>query len=71
MKQENLTPDFVPSALFIYYNERVIERTVSTDSGAQIRDADKDVAKQGVCPEPDWPYDIILKIYGTATAGGL
>src|SRR6476661_5903776 len=57
MKQ-NLTPDFVPSRLFIYYNERVIERTVSTDSGAQIRDGIKSVAKQGVCPEPDWPYDI-------------
>jgi C1A family cysteine protease len=35
-----------------------MERTVSTDSGAQIRDGIKSVAKQGVCPEPDWPYDI-------------
>ena len=57
MKQ-NLTPNFVPSRLFIYYNERVIEGTVSTDSGAQIRDGIKSVAKQGACPEPDWPYDI-------------
>ena len=51
-------PDFVPSRLFIYYNERVIEGTVSSDSGAQIRDGIKTVASQGVCPEPDWPYDI-------------
>jgi C1A family cysteine protease len=50
--------DFVPSRLFIYYNERVIEGTVSSDSGAQIRDGIKTVASLGVCPEPDWPYDI-------------
>jgi len=56
--KENLSPDFVPSRLFIYYNERAIEGTVSTDSGAQIRDGIKTVAKQGACPETDWPYDI-------------
>ena len=57
MKQK-LTPDFVPSRLFIYYNERVIEHTVNSDSGAMIRDGIKSVSKQGVCPETDWPYDI-------------
>ena len=51
-------PDFVPSRLFIYYNERVIEGTVGLDSGAQLRDGIKTVASQGVCPEPEWPYDI-------------
>jgi len=50
--------DFVPSRLFIYYNERVIEGTVHSDSGAQIRDGIKSVASQGVCPEPEWPYVI-------------
>jgi C1A family cysteine protease len=50
--------DFVPSRLFIYYNERLIEGTVNSDSGAQIRDGIKTVASQGVCPEPEWPYDI-------------
>jgi C1A family cysteine protease len=50
--------DFVPSRLFIYYNERVIEGTVNADSGAQIRDGIKSVASLGVCPEPEWPYDI-------------
>ncbi|HLB10150.1 MAG TPA: C1 family peptidase, partial [Gemmatimonadaceae bacterium] len=49
-------PDFVPSRLFIYYNERVIERTVNEDSGAQLRDGMKTLAKQGVCAEPLWPY---------------
>jgi C1A family cysteine protease len=51
--------DFVPSRLFIYYNERVIEGTVDSDSGAQLRDGIKSVASQGVCPEPEWPYDIM------------
>jgi C1A family cysteine protease len=49
---------FTPSRLFIYYNERVMEHTVATDSGAQIRDGIKTVVKQGACPESDWPYDI-------------
>lgn len=46
------------SRLFIYYNERVIEGTVKEDSGAFIRDGIKSLAKQGVCPEPEWPYKI-------------
>lgn len=46
------------SRLFIYYNERVIENTVKTDSGALIRDGIKTLAKQGVCPEREWPYKI-------------
>src|SRR5580658_4210142 len=31
-------PVFTPSRLFIYYNERALEGTVSTDSGAMLRD---------------------------------
>jgi C1A family cysteine protease len=50
--------DFTPSRLFIYYNERVIEGTVASDSGAQIRDGIKCVASMGVCSESEWPYDI-------------
>src|SRR5438309_5417843 len=57
-EKQSLKPDFVPSRLFIYYNERVIEGTVSQDSGAQIRDGIKSVAQQGVPAESDWPYDI-------------
>jgi|SRR5215467_1758765 len=49
---------FVPSRLFIYYNERVMEGTVNSDSGAQIRDGVKSVANLGVCPESEWSYDI-------------
>jgi C1A family cysteine protease len=47
---------FIPSRLFLYYNERAKEGTVSTDSGAQIRDGIKSVAHQGDCPESLWPY---------------
>ena len=49
--------DFVPSRLFIYYNERSMEHSVPLDNGAQIRDGIKSVGKQGACPETDWTYD--------------
>ena len=44
------------SRLFIYYNERVIEHSVRSDSGAMLRDGIKTLAKQGVCSEKTWPY---------------
>jgi len=44
------------SRLFIYYNERAVEHTVASDSGAMIRDGIKSLASQGVCPEKKWPY---------------
>jgi C1A family cysteine protease len=47
-----------PSRLFIYYNERAMEGTVDSDSGAMIRDGVKSVAKQGAPPEKAWPYEI-------------
>lgn len=52
---------FTPSRLFIYYNEREMEGTVWTDSGAMIRDGIKSVNTLGVCPENgnsgwSWPY---------------
>lgn len=47
-----------PSRLFIYYNERDMENTINEDSGAQIRDGIKSVAKLGVCWEKEWPYEI-------------
>jgi len=56
MKQDAANA-FIPSRLFIYYNERVIEHSVNNDGGAQIRDGIKSVNKQGVCPEILWPYD--------------
>lgn len=49
-------PAVTPSRLFIYFNERLMEGTVKSDSGAQIRDGIKSVASKGVCPESEWPY---------------
>jgi len=54
--KQNSKNDFMPSRLFIYYNERVIENSVDTDSGAMIRDGIKSVNQQGVCPEKMLPY---------------
>jgi C1A family cysteine protease len=54
MKQQ--IPDFMPSRLFLYYNERAIEGTVDSDAGAALRDGIKSVASQGDCPESLWPY---------------
>jgi C1A family cysteine protease len=45
-----------PSRLFIYYNERAIEGTVSEDAGAEIRDGITTLTKWGVCSEAEWPY---------------
>ncbi len=56
-KKQKMRGVFLPSRLFIYYNERVIEHTVAQDSGAMIRDGIKSVASQGVCAEKLWPYD--------------
>jgi C1A family cysteine protease len=50
--------DFAPSRLAIYYGERVIERTVKSDAGAEIRDGMKVISKQGAGPETLWPYVI-------------
>jgi len=54
MKQNK--PNFVPSRLFIYYNERAMEGTINEDAGAMIRDGIKTMVKEGVCPERKWGY---------------
>jgi len=51
-------PDYTPSRLFIYYEERKREGTIASDAGAMIRDGMKVVAKLGAPPETEWPYDI-------------
>ena len=48
---------FIPSRLYIYYNTRVIENTVRTDSGATLRDTMSSLTKYGTCDEKLWPYD--------------
>jgi C1A family cysteine protease len=56
--RQKLRKVFTPSRLFIDYNEREMEGTIRSDSGAQIRDGVKSVAKQGACNEEKWPYEI-------------
>lgn len=45
------------SRLFIYFQERKIEGTISSDAGASIRDGVKACATIGACNETYWPYD--------------
>ena len=49
---------FVPSRLFFYYNERVIEGTVTEDAGADVVDGETYVKANGICAESKWPYVI-------------
>jgi C1A family cysteine protease len=59
MKKRWKTPsaNFTPSRLFLYYNQRLIEGTVDSDSGSSLRSAMK-VAQSVGCPhETFWPYD--------------
>jgi C1A family cysteine protease len=58
LEQKDRIPFSDLSRLFIYYNERVVEHTVKTDSGAMLRDGIKTLAAQGVCAEKRWPYVI-------------
>lgn len=47
-----------PSRLFIYFNERAIEGVIAHNDPVPLRDGYKTVAKQGVCAERLWPYDV-------------
>lgn len=56
-----IAKSFIPSRLFIYWNERFMEGGMSqvmTDSGAAIRDGVKSLSQHGVCSENMWPYNI-------------
>jgi len=50
--------DFPMARLQLYYDERAVEGTVSSDSGAEIRDGLDCAAKRGVAHESLWPYAI-------------
>uniref|UniRef100_A0A6C0ECM7 Peptidase C1A papain C-terminal domain-containing protein n=1 Tax=viral metagenome TaxID=1070528 RepID=A0A6C0ECM7_9ZZZZ len=55
---KNKTKNFVPSRLFIYYNERMVEGTTKEDAGAELRTGINVMTRYGVCPETMWPYNI-------------
>ena len=46
------------SRLFLYYNERMIDGTISEDAGAYLSDGIKSLQTYGLCQESSWPYDI-------------
>lgn len=46
----------VPSRLFLYYNNRLIEGTENEDSGSTVRDGIKSPMKYGYPDERDYPY---------------
>ena len=46
------------SRLFLYYNERSLHGNVHSDSGAELRDGAKALAKQGICVETHWKYEV-------------
>ena len=46
------------SELFQYFNTRLAEGTVNSDSGGTIRGAIQAAALEGEAAETDWPYDI-------------
>ncbi len=48
---------YVPSRLFIYYNERAIEGTISEDSGATMYDGATVVESLGLPRESKWWYN--------------
>lgn len=58
LAKQGSTKNYVPSRLFVYYSARVLENTVSSDSGATITDVVKGINKYGAPPESDWGYDI-------------
>lgn len=55
---ENIDLNFKPSRLFVYYNERKIEKTITEDSGAMLSDGIKSMKKYGVCAESEYPYAV-------------
>jgi C1A family cysteine protease len=58
LERKDKVPFANMSRLFIYYNERVIEHSTKSDSGAMIRDGIKTLVKQGACYERKWPYAV-------------
>ena len=51
-------PGFLGSRLFVYYNERLLTRTVAIDSGSSIETGMKAVSTYGVCEESLYPYRV-------------
>jgi hypothetical protein len=46
------------SRMFVYYNARIYEDTVTWDSGASIKSGLRGLKTYGVCKESIWPYTL-------------
>ncbi len=57
VKKQGLA-DFLGSPLFLYYQERVDQGTVASDSGASIREISKALSTYGIASEINWPYNV-------------
>ena len=51
-------PGFMGSRLFLYYNERMLEKPIPDNACAMLSDSVKSMQKYGLCLESEWPYDI-------------
>ena len=47
---------FTPSRLFLYYNERMLDKTINHDVGSTLTQGITALQKYGVCSEIAWPY---------------
>lgn len=54
---QGMTPDFVPSRLYVYWNARSLTNDTGNDDGSQPRNGLKALAQWGAPPETDWPFD--------------
>lgn len=50
--------NWLPSRLFVYYNERAREGTIEVDAGAEIADGVKVIQHNGIPDERLCPYDV-------------
>lgn len=55
--KQNKVNKNTPSRLFIYYNERVLQNTVNSDSGASMRVGIQSIVQWGFCDETLWVHD--------------
>ena len=51
-------PSWIPSELFIYYNTRMLDNNVNTDSGTTISQTVNSIVKYGACNKVNWPYNV-------------
>jgi len=51
-------PNYDPSRLFLYYNERVLDKDIPDDAGSTLTQGINALTKYGVCSEKSCPYII-------------